>query len=404
MRPETFRTRFGSLDPWTRLAAVCWAIVFLAIGIRCAVQPMSRTLYPVYAAAGGDWWAGSDQLYRRTGENGEFDFFRYSPPIAAALVPWHFLPIALGGVVWRLFNATVFLGGAWWWLRSAAPAVLSERRRAGFYLLLIPLSLSSLSNGQVNPLVIGFLLAALAALAEERWWLSAFCVALATSLKLYPLAVGLLLLACYPRQFAGRLLLAVAALAALPFVLQSPAFVLAQYRAWAAALAGDNRWLWPPHMAYRDLWLLLRNWNVSIRPEDYRIVQVIGGAGCAAVCGVLRLRGQTTPHVLSAVLALGSCWMMLLGPATESASYVLLAPALAWSLVAERSAVARGLASSRVVCCFCVSWQGYSRAPGRFTATVYILWARYFSQRPSCGASGTTTKIGRRTTPRGEKM
>ena len=35
-----------------------------------------------------------------------------------------------------------------------------------------------------------------------------------------------------------------------------------------------------------------------------------------------------TPRILEAVLLLGACWMMLCGPATESASYVLLAPSL----------------------------------------------------------------------------
>jgi hypothetical protein len=48
--------------------------------------------------------------------------------------------------------------------------------------------------------------------------------------------------------------------------------------------------------------------------------------------------------VCLAVLTLGSAWMMLLGPATESCTYVVLAPALGWWLVwahAEGGVLAR---------------------------------------------------------------
>jgi hypothetical protein len=45
--------------------------------------------------------------------------------------------------------------------------------------------------------------------------------------------------------------------------------------------------------------------------------------------------------VLALLLGLGCCWMTALGPATESATYVLLGPAAAWLLLsgAERQPV-----------------------------------------------------------------
>ena len=346
MRPDSLRDRFGALDPWARYAFFIWTAVMLVIVVRCAVKPYSHTLYPTWATAGADWLAGSDQLYHRTGQrNNLLDTFRYTPFIAALLTPWHFLPDSIGGSVWRLFNAGVFLGGAWWWLRAAAPGTLSKRRQSSFFVLLVPLALSSLSNGQVNPLVIGFLLVALVAAAEERWWLSAAFVALATALKIYPLSVGLLIAACYPRQFAGRLLAALGVVALVPFALQRPDYVLVQYREWAALLAVDDRSYWPLHMAYRDLWLLVRGrgLDIWITPSRYQILQVVGGAVCAVVCAAGRWRGLPRRRVLADVLALGSCWMILMGPATEAASYILLAPALAWTLVAERPGVAKVL-------------------------------------------------------------
>ena len=38
-------------------------------------------------------------------------------------------------------------------------------------------------------------------------------------------------------------------------------------------------------------------------------------------------------ELLTAVVALAACWMMLLGPATESCTYILLAPTLAWAVL-----------------------------------------------------------------------
>src|SRR3954470_8335625 len=127
MRPESLRDRFRALDLWTRLAISVWAGVVLVIAIRCAIFPQQRTLYPTWSTAGADWLHGSDQLYRRTGQrDGLLDTFRYTPFVAASLAPWSLLPDRVGGVLWRLFNAGVFLGAAWWWLRAAAPLALSE--------------------------------------------------------------------------------------------------------------------------------------------------------------------------------------------------------------------------------------------------------------------------------------
>ena len=44
--------------------------------------------------------------------------------------------------------------------------------------------------------------------------------------KLYPVAVGLLLAACFPRRFAPKFAVAVLSGVLLPFALQSPDYVL----------------------------------------------------------------------------------------------------------------------------------------------------------------------------------
>jgi hypothetical protein len=229
----------------------------------------------------------------------------------------------------------VLLGGLAWWLRSGLPVTPTARQQAAVFLLVVPLALSSLNNAQPNPLVTGLLLAAAAGAVTERWSAAALCAALATAVKVYPLAVGLLLAAVYPRRFLPRLVLALAVLAALPFLCQRFGYVAAQYAAWYERLreGDESRKYWPLHMAYRDLWLLFRLAHVPISSRGYVGVQLLSAGGCALLCLAARWRGWPRRTLLLAVLTLGSCWMTLCGPATESCTYVLLAPTLAWGLV-----------------------------------------------------------------------
>ncbi|HWG41682.1 MAG TPA: glycosyltransferase family 87 protein, partial [Gemmataceae bacterium] len=240
MRLEALR--FQQWDPWVRTAIFIWTVVLGVICVRAAVQPHKRTLYTTWEQAGADWEVGRD-LYRDFW-NPDQDQFRYSPLVAALLVPFHHLPIRLGGVVWRLLNAGALLGGFGWWLQ-AAPAKRTPRQQGILFLLIVPLSLSSLNNGQPNPLLIGLLLAALAAAERERWTLAAGLIALATALKIYPLAIGLLLAATYPRRFTPRLLLALALALVLPFAFQHSDYVRSQYALWLDRLGRDQRWDWP---------------------------------------------------------------------------------------------------------------------------------------------------------------
>jgi hypothetical protein len=321
-------------DVWVRAAVLVWAIVVVVLCVRAAVQPYKRTLYTTWEQAGADWESGR-ALYRDSWRPDQ-DQFRYSPLTAVLLVPFHHLPTRLGGVVWRLLNTGVLLGGFGWWLRTA-PVERTARQQGILFLLLVPLSLSSLNNGQPNPLVIGLLLAALAAVERDRWTMAAVFVSLATAIKLYPLAVGLLLAAAYPRRFTPRLLLMLGLAAVLPFACQHGAYVREQYALWLGRLGKDQRWDWPLRMSYRDLWLLIRLARVPLTPRGYLGIQLASAAGCAALCMAARLRGWPRSEVLAAILALGSCWMILCGPATESSTYVLLAPAMAWAVLAAEN-------------------------------------------------------------------
>jgi hypothetical protein len=344
MRPEALTRTLRESDLWVRWAAVLWAALVVSVCARGALQPHKRNLYFTWWTAAGDWVQGAD-LYRPYFAP-PLDQFRYSPPVAALLAPWHWLPEGVGNVLWRLLNAGALLGGLAWWLRAGAPAATTPGQRAAVSLLVLPLALGSLNNGQPNPLLTGLLLGSVAGVAGGRWWAAAGCAALAAALKVYPLALGLLLAVAYPRRFGLRLAAALALLAALPYLCQEPGYVTRQYALWYERLrpADEHRRHWPDEIAYRDLWLLLRVWGVPLAGSAYQAVQLAAAAGCAAVVAALRWRGRPASQVGLAALTLGSAWMMLLGPATESCTYVVLAPALGWWLVRAHQAAAGGRA------------------------------------------------------------
>src|SRR5262249_60051181 len=118
------------------------------------------------------------------------------------VAPVGLLPVAPGGCLWRLANAAAFLGGFAWWCAAVLPGwrSLSAGRRAALWLLLVPVSVGSLNNGQSNPLVAGLLLAAVAGVADRRWNVAAACVAGASLVKGDAPAGGLLLAAGSPRS------------------------------------------------------------------------------------------------------------------------------------------------------------------------------------------------------------
>ena len=130
------------------------------------------------------------------------------------------------------------------------------------YLLLLPLALGNLDVGQSNPLAIGLLMLAIAAVRSNRWNVAALCVAIPTFFKIYPLAVGMLICVIAPRRFVWRLLLALLLLAVAPFLFQHWTYVSDQYRAWIETRIADNRCSYPAKYTPIDLWFIL-HWGRS---------------------------------------------------------------------------------------------------------------------------------------------
>jgi Glycosyltransferase family 87 len=319
-------------DAFCRFVIAVWAVLLLVVSARCAIWPRHHSLYEVYLLAGENW-VHSQSLYYRT----DIDYiteYRYSPSTALFFVPLYFLPEWLAGVVGRLVSAAVFLTAFGWWLTRGVPHTLWQRHKAGIFLLSVPIVMGSLNNGQLNVIVIGFLLAAVTATSESRWWLAGMCIGLATGMKLYPLALGLLLWVLYPRKLTLPIGLSLLGLGLLPFLCQRPSYVLDQYSQWYTVLVRDNRRFLDPTLMYRDLWLLLHDLRVPMMVAVYQVIQVASGAACALLCLLAQRRGWSPAALATLVLVLGSCWMLLCGPATEASTYAMLGPALVYLTIA----------------------------------------------------------------------
>lgn len=324
-----------------RLAVFIWVAALTVVSIRVLIKPYSQSVYPIFALAGQNWRAGED-LYVL--HDIRFDYFRYSPIVAASFAPLSLLPDRAGTILWRLMNVVVFCGGLIWWFRAVMAGGTKCQRwlsaQAALLLLLVfPLAIGNINNGQSNALVVGLILATLAAVRETRWNTAGICMAIACLFKVYPIAVGLLLVVLYPRRFGLRLAAALAIGLALPFCFQDLSYVADQYTGWLAHMRSDDRQTWPTVSTYRDLRLILRVWLTPISGTVYVLIQLIVAAAIAAIC-FLKGRGKglvAERETLLLLLALACCWMTVFGSATESCTYIFLAPSLGSMLLELRS-------------------------------------------------------------------
>ncbi len=310
------RQRFGQIVFWL------WVAVLLAVCVRVGINPHKQSSYAAdYAPAGWHWLNGTD-YYRRQ------HHFVYSPLAAAFFAPFSLLSDPLGGMVWRLFSAVLLLLAAAAWGRSRLASLgdlPAPRDVSPAFLLLLPLAVGNLNLGQMNVLVLVLTVTSVLAVERARWNLAAGCVAAAAFIKIYPLATGLLLALLYPGRFSWQLALALLGLFALSFGLQSPGYVWAEYHHWFRVLGGDDRLDVDLYATWRDFGYLLRAGGVPLSDFAYRVMEVASGGALALFLWYGQQRGRwSREQLLGGVLCLGCAWMMLFGPATEAATYVVL--------------------------------------------------------------------------------
>jgi hypothetical protein len=302
-----------------------WTAILIGICVRVGISPHAHDVFGTYADAGRKWEA-TQPLYTYTRG------FVYSPLVAAFFALFSWLPISIASMLWRLLNAGILIAAMCSWMRARIYEHIPKASNWLVFLLILPLTVGNFNNGQANPMIIGLLMISILAAHDECWTLSAVCMAVATYLKIYPLSVGLLLVLIYPRQFGWRLLLILAAMGALSFILQRPEYVFEQYQRWFRTRAADNRRM-NMDIAPRDFAMILRLLHINLQAQFVLVLQVFAGAAFAAACVIGRIQNWSIRRLSIWVLSAGTCWMLLFGPATEDATYAMIAPPLVFAMV-----------------------------------------------------------------------
>ena len=315
-----------------KAAFIVWTAVLLVVCVRVFIAPDKRTVYPIFSGSAQLWWSGLD-LYEPHRPDTVQGGYRYSPTFAILVSPFAVFPDSLGGILWRLVSSGALLCSLAWLARTVLPWSFSRDQFALLMLFCLPLTVQSLSNGQANIIVIAAMLASVAAVREQRWNVSCILMTLAFICKVYPLALGMLLIMLYPRQLFARMTCAIALSLALPFLMQETNYVVDQNDKWFTLLRADDRTEAAPDDKHRDLRLLLEICGMPLSKPMWGLVQLAGGAGIALLTWLRQLNGWPEKSLLTATLALAATWMVALGPVVESSTFVLLAPALAWSIL-----------------------------------------------------------------------
>lgn len=311
---------------WWILPLIIWAILVVAVTIRVSLAPVKRgSVYPVFATAGQAFAEGKPLYGSHEGA------FRYSPGWATFFSIAKDVPQQVASMVWRMLNLAVFIWAAYRFQRQFF-SHWSNSQLCLWWCFMFPFCLGSFNNAQANLLLLGLMMAAIVTFANGRWTLCAIVLALAISLKVYPIALALLLVMLQPMRLFLPLLISIIAVLALPFAFQDSNYVLEQYQSWYRTSAGDLRIDKDISDTNRDLWMLIRISHAPLEYRAYQILQLLAALGLAVWTWFSRskLLHQPMANVqLIKLFSLAITWMLVLGPASESSTYALVAPTLA---------------------------------------------------------------------------
>lgn len=309
---------------WPVAARNTWLAVILGLSVHAFFLPYSHSVYDVYQLAARHWLSGED-MYVPAREH-----YRYSPLFAVSLTPLAVLPDGLGAAAWKLLNCGLFAWGVFVGSRRLCPNVLSANQAAVVPLLALPLALHSMYNSQANLMMLGSLLLGMAAAAEEKWQRAAAWLAWATLIKGYPLALAMVLAAMFPWQFAARYVMALAAGLLLPFAAGRPSMVMSQYASWWHHLRDSTEIMRERLRSVDQLFVV---YSRPISERTFALIELLAGVAVLVICLGIARRLTDRREILFRTFLWFSLWVVLFGPATESCTYVVAGPAVAWAVV-----------------------------------------------------------------------
>jgi hypothetical protein len=307
------------------VALSLWFLCVIVVCVRSYQHPGLHSVFPTYRNA-GIAWLQQEQIYGTGGSA-----FLYSPLIAAFYSPFALISQNASEVLWRLLLGVPLPLSLWF--NARALFGFSKKSFAYLLLLILPLALSNLNQGQANLMLMVLVLVAATAALQSQWWMCAFCVSLSVYWKIYPVVFALLLATIFPNKLALRMCLALGGLFIISLLLQKPSYVMREYGSWFVHLASDRRRGNEYYGKWRDFYLILRLIGIPISMMWWKIIEAIAGLIAAAICLVGRIRRQSPVTLVFGAMSLAIIWMLLFGPATEAATYILIAVPCAYLVI-----------------------------------------------------------------------
>jgi hypothetical protein len=343
----------------------------VAVCAKTAVYPHSRSVYPQFAASSHHWWADKS-LYVNYWPTEHIDGYRYSPTFAVVFTPLAYLPAWLGVMIWDVASIILLVWALHVFARDVLPGDWPPKRESLFLMLALPGSAVGIWSAQSNAIVIATIMLALAAIVRQRWWWAATLLAAAVFIKVWPLAIVLLLLLVFwPRQLGWRFAVVCALLALVPFLTRPPSMVKWQYCEWYSTLTGPLlKNTWP---GYRDAWTIWATLSPTgtrrtlASPSQryaYMALQMIAAGGVLYWCWrqyrrlkiassgvdifvcpnsrVAQGRQECLPHpvqkravshLLLLFLSIWVSWQLFFGPGSEQLTYGIIAPSASWAVI-----------------------------------------------------------------------
>lgn len=263
--------------------------------IRFGIGPVTGTYK---GAAWGFWIRNNPYYYAMWGG----DWFKYSPFFAFCYTPFSLMGPTWQAVAWGLTNIVIYWWGIsrWFVLRKSSSAWL------WFAVVLCSMELDgSARYQQINPLLIGMILGALADYRDGKFARAGFWLMIATNFKLIPAIF--LFTQRWNKPFIKGMFAAGVLSLVVPLLWLGPHDLWMWHRTWAEVLLRDTR-----TEGLLDLETVLTRWNYPALGHWLKIaVTVISLA-------TLALGRRAVPILLM--------MLILISPRTESATFVVAAP------------------------------------------------------------------------------
>lgn len=258
---------------------------------------------------------GQDLYVLYPGEH--VDLFKYSPTFALLFAPFALLPVLPAMLAWNALNATVLFLGL-----SRFPHLGGRARTVGLWMIALE-QWGALQHFQTNALIAGLILLAYGALVRGQEVRGSAAILLCGFIKVFGV-VAFPLYAFAPRKVRLSAVTAsvLAALAALPLLVVSPAHLVELYRSWFALLRSDHGIsLGYSMMGWLQTWF-------GLAPDKLLVVAL--GAALMALPFLRRDRLADPTHRSLTVAAL-LIWMVIFNHRAEGPTFVIaMAGVVVW--------------------------------------------------------------------------